>query len=146
MSTDPPLPPDRIIVGGIKFHAYHGLTRLEREVGVRCSIDVEMTLDLSPAIASDRLGTTIDYREVHRLVLDIGQRRESLHLIESLAGRIAQEMLARFSVAEVTVRVRKETPIIDGVVDYIGVQVTRRRARRAARPRARRLTRAARSK
>ena len=137
-------------MGGIKFHAYHGLTRLEREVGVRCSIDVEMTLDLSGAISSDRLGQTIDYREVHRLVLDIGQRRESLHLIESLAGRIAQEMLGRFSIAEVTVRVRKETPIIDGVVDYIGVEVTRSkaRARRPARRAAssRPLRRATRSK
>jgi dihydroneopterin aldolase len=130
---------DRIIVGGIKFHAYHGLTRLEREVGVRCSIDVEMTLDLSPAIASDRLGDTIDYRAIHRLVLEIGQERKSFHLIESLGGRIAQEILDRFAVQDVTVRVRKETPIIDGIVDYIGVQVTRRQtrrrtARRAARP------------
>jgi 7,8-dihydroneopterin aldolase/epimerase/oxygenase len=126
---------DRIIVGGIKFHAYHGLTRLEREVGVRCSIDVEMSLDLSPAISSDRLGDTIDYREIHRLVLEIGQERKSFHLIESLGGRIAEEILGRFPVGEVTVRVRKETPIINGIVDYIGVQITRRRsARRRARP------------
>src|SRR5688572_29374431 len=108
---------DRIIVGGIKFHAYHGLTRLEREVGVRCTIDVEMTLDLSPAISSDRLGDTIDYREIHQLVLQIGQDRTSFHLIESLAGRIAEEILSRFPVGEVTVRVRKETPIIEGIVD-----------------------------
>lgn len=118
---------DRIIVGGIKFHAYHGLTRLEREVGVRCSIDVEMSVDLSSAIASDQLQDTIDYREVHNLVLEIGQKRSSFHLIESLGGCIAAEMLRRFPVEEVTVRVRKETPIIDGIVDYIGVQVTRRR-------------------
>lgn len=116
---------DRILVSGIKFHAYHGLTRLEREVGVRCSIDVEMTLDLTPAIESDSLSRTIDYREVHRVVLEIGQAKGSFHLIESLAGRIAREMLARFAIREVTVRVRKETPIIDGIVDYIGVQVTR---------------------
>jgi len=119
---------DKIIVGGIKFHAYHGLTRLEREVGVRCSIDVEMSVDLSAAIASDKLGDTIDYREVHRIVLEIGQVRNSFHLIESLAGRIASEILRKFKVSEVTVRVRKETPIIDGIVDYIGVQVTRDRA------------------
>ena len=119
---------DRIIVGGIKFHAYHGLTRLEREVGVRCSIDVEMTLDLSAAIARDSLKDTIDYREVHRVVLEIGQDRNSFHLIESLGGRIAEEILVRFPpVSEVTIRVRKETPIIDGIVDYIGIQVTRDR-------------------
>jgi len=125
---------DRIIVGGIKFHAYHGLTRLEREVGVRCSIDVEMSTDLSGAIASDRLSDTIDYREVHRIVLKIGQDRNSFHLIESLAGRVAEEILASFPITEVTVRVRKETPIIDGIVDYIGVQVTRTSAARNPRP------------
>jgi dihydroneopterin aldolase len=120
---------DRIIVGGIKFHAYHGLTKLEREVGVRCSIDVEVDVDLSRAIASDRLADTIDYREIHRLVLALGQD-DSYHLIESLAGRIAQEIIGRFGVGRVTVRVRKETPIIDGIVDYIGVEVTRGRATR----------------
>jgi len=118
---------DRIVVSGIKFHAYHGLTKLEREVGVRCSIDVEMSIDLSPAIASDALGDTIDYREIHGIVLRIGKDKHSFHLIESLAGRIAEEVLARFPVEDVTVRVRKETPIIDGIVDNIGVQVTRRR-------------------
>ena len=122
---------DKIIVGGIKFHAYHGLTRLEREVGVRCSIDVEMSLDLSGAIANDHLADTIDYREVHRVVLEVGQERNSFHLIESLAGRIAEEILSRFPISEVMVRVRKETPIIDGIVDYIGVQITRRQRGRA---------------
>ena len=121
---------DRIIVSGIKFHAYHGLTRLEREVGVRCSIDVEMSVDLAAAIASDHLSDTIDYRVVHNLVLEIGQKRNSFHLIESLAGCIAAEMLERFPIKEVTVRVRKETPIIDGIVDNIGVQVTRLRGGR----------------
>ena len=118
---------DRIVVGGIKFHAYHGLTRLEREVGVRCSIDVELATDLTPAIHSDHLADTIDYRAIHSLVLEIGQDKTSYHLIESLAGRIAEEILRRFGVREVTVRVRKETPIIEGIVDYIGVEVRRDR-------------------
>jgi dihydroneopterin aldolase len=119
---------DRIIVGGIKFHAYHGLTKLERQVGVRCSIDVELKLDLKSAIASDSLRDTIDYRRIHALVLDVGRKRKSYHLIESLGGIIAREILEGFPVSEVTVRVRKETPVLDGIVDYIGVEVTRRRA------------------
>lgn len=111
---------------------------------MRCSIDVEMEVDLSPAIESDSLADTIDYREVHRLVLEIGQEKGSFHLIESLAGRVAGAMLSKFPVTEVTIRVRKETPIINGIVDYIGVQVTRRKgaAPRAGRGRARRAVRA----
>jgi len=120
---------DKIVVGGIKFHAFHGFTQLEREVGVRCSIDVEMVLDLRRAIRSDKLRDTIDYREVHSLVLDIGRRRKSYHLIESLAGKIAEEILVRFKVRQVTVKVRKETPLLDGIVDHVGVQVTRMKSR-----------------
>ena len=33
---------DRIFIEGIKFHGYHGLTRMEREVGVRLSVDVSI--------------------------------------------------------------------------------------------------------
>jgi 7,8-dihydroneopterin aldolase/epimerase/oxygenase len=120
---------DRIVVGGIKFHAFQGLTKLERQVGVRCSIDVELTLDLKHAIDSDSLRDTIDYRKIHALVLDVGRKRKSYHLIESLGGIIADEILEGFPVAEVTVRVRKETPVLDGIVDYIGIEVTRRRGR-----------------
>jgi len=127
MAADKERAADRIIVGGIKFHAYHGLTKLERQVGVRCSIDVELTLDLGRAIESDSLAHTIDYRRIHALVLDVGRKRKSYHLIESLGGIIADEILEGFPVTEVTVRVRKETPVLDGIVDYIGVEVTRRR-------------------
>lgn len=123
-----PRRPDRIVVGGIKFHAYHGFTRLEREVGVRCSIDVEMAADLDRAVGSDALSETVDYRKVHELVLEIGRQGESFHLIESLAGRIAEEILRRFAVEEVTVRVRKETPLLAGIVDFVGVEVTRDRS------------------
>jgi dihydroneopterin aldolase len=118
---------DRIIVGGIKFHAFHGFTKLEREVGIRCSIDVEMVTDLSGAIAGDSLSRTVDYRKVHELVLEIGRKGNSFHLIESLAGTIASEILRRFPVEEVTIRVRKETPLLDGIVDFVGVEVTRKR-------------------
>jgi hypothetical protein len=56
-----------------------------------------------------------------------GRKRNSYHLIESLGGQIAAEILKSYPVGEVTVRVRKETPLLDGIVDYVGVEVTRRR-------------------
>ncbi len=118
---------DRIIVGGIKFHAYLGLTRLERQVGVRCSIDVVLEIDLQRAASSDDLADTIDYREVHAMVINRGRDGQNTHLIESLAGNIAAEILTRYpTVAEVTVRVRKETPVLDGIVEYVGAEVTRK--------------------
>ena len=116
----------KIIVSGIKFHGYHGLTRIEREIGVRYSVDVEMTLDLGPAAASDDVQKTIDYRSVHHTVLEVG-RNNSYHLIDTLAERIASAVLRSTIASSLLVRVRKETPILDGIVDSVSAEMVRRR-------------------
>ena len=116
----------RILVTGIKFHGFHGLTRIEREIGVRYSVDVELECDLEAAAASDRVKDTIDYRGVHHTVVEIG-RKESYHLIETLAAKIAAALLARTKAGAVTVRVHKETPILDGIVDSVSVELRRER-------------------
>src|SRR4029453_13244306 len=64
---------DKILLSGIRFHGYHGLTRMERGVGGRYSIDLELTYDYAKAIASDRIADTLDYRKVHRIVQGIGR-------------------------------------------------------------------------
>lgn len=116
----------KILVSGIKFHGYHGLTRIEREIGVRYSVDVEMMCDLEAAARSDQIQHTIDYRAVHREVIDVG-KSHSYHLIETLADRIASAILASTTASSVVVRVRKETPILDGIVDSVSVELTRER-------------------
>ena len=44
---------DRIFIEGIKFHGYHGLTRMERQIGVRLSVDVSLWIDLERSGRSD---------------------------------------------------------------------------------------------
>ena len=132
-NSDPgrkPFVADTIILEGIRFHGFHGLTRMERQVGVRYRVDVEMAADVTAAAATDRVSDTIDYRKVHQLVIEVG-RRESYHLIETLSAHLAEEILRRFPVLRVRVLVRKETPVLDGIVDAVGVQVERTRAEAA---------------
>lgn len=117
---------DRIIVSGIRFHARHGATRIEREMGVRYFVTVEMEKDLSPSMASDALADTVDYAVVHEVVLDVA-RRNSFYLLETLAGEVAGQLLASFAIDAVRVQVRKETPLLEGIVDWVGVDITRRR-------------------
>jgi dihydroneopterin aldolase len=112
----------RIRVSGIRFHAYHGLTKLERQVGVRHRVDIEMDTDIGVPARSDRIEDTIDYREIHEIVVRIG-RGNSFHLIETLAARIAEQILDSFPVQRVRVAVDKETPVLDGMVDSVGVEV-----------------------
>lgn len=122
---------EKILLSGIRFHGYHGLTRMEREVGGRYSIDLELTFDYSKAIASDRIADTLDYRKVHRIVQEIG-RGESFRLIEALAGKIVAALFEKVPAEEIFIRVRKETPVLDGIVESVGVEL--RRSRSEAQP------------
>ena len=117
---------DRIFIEGIKFHGFHGMTRMERQVGVRLSVDVSLELDLYPAGRSDNVRQALDYRKVHERVVEIG-RAKSHRLLESYAVVLMDALFEEFSVERITVRVRKETPVLDGIVDSVGVELTRKR-------------------
>ena len=117
---------DRIFIEGIKFHGYHGLTRMEREVGVRLSVDVSLELDLSVSGRSDNVRETLDYRKVHKRVVELG-RGSSHRLLESYAVALLDALFEEFAVDKITVRVRKETPVLDGIVDSVGVELSRER-------------------
>jgi 7,8-dihydroneopterin aldolase/epimerase/oxygenase len=115
---------DKITVQGIQFFGRHGVTPAEREVGQRFVVDVELRLDLARSAAGDRLEDTVDYVAVHDLVREVG-RGAPAALLETLADRIARAVLGRFGPKEVTVRVRKPAPPIDGALDWVGVEITR---------------------
>ena len=117
---------DRILIEGIKFHGFHGLTKLERQVGVRLSVDLMLEKDLEEAGRGDNVRATVDYRVVHERVVTLG-RGSSHRLLESFAVAVLEALLDEFPVDRVTVRVRKDTPVLDGIVDSVGVEMTRDR-------------------
>jgi 7,8-dihydroneopterin aldolase/epimerase/oxygenase len=119
--------PDRIVLQGIQFYAYHGVPPEERAVGHRFEVDVEVDCDLAPAGRSDDVADTIDYGRLARRVLEIGRERP-FQLIEALAAALAERVLAENPRAErVRLRVRKLLPPIDGVVAFAGVEIERER-------------------
>ena len=119
---------DRIFLEGIKFHGFHGLTRMEREVGCRLAVDVSLELDLERSGRHDSVSDTLDYRKVHQRVVEVG-RGSSHKLLESFAVELLDVLIAEFAARRVTVKVRKETPVLDGIVDSVGVELTRENGR-----------------
>lgn len=122
---------DKVIVQGIRFYGHHGVEEAERELGQHFEVDVELSLDLLPAGRSDDLKVTVDYAEVHRLVVEIGTK-ERFQLLEAMAERIAQAILERFPVEEVRVRARKPSPPLQGELGYVGVEILRGWERRSS--------------
>lgn len=119
---------DRIALTNMRFQGRHGVLEEERVQPQPFEIDVELSLDLSPAGASDDLRRTADYREVFEIVRDTIEG-SSRQLIESLAETIAARLLADFAtvgVGEVLVRVRKPNVNLPGALDAASVEITRR--------------------
>lgn len=115
---------DKILLGGAQFFGHHGVSDEERQTGGRYVVDVELVRDQAVAAASDNLADTISYADVYRVAREIVEGK-SFRLVESLADAIAQELLARFAVDQVMVRVKKSPPPIDGIVEYAGVEIRR---------------------
>jgi len=115
---------DRIRLSGIALFAHLGVHDAERETGQKIRIDVELSADLSEGAASDHLARTIDYEKVYRLVEEI-VAASRFRLIEALASNLADALLERFPVAEVTVRVQKPNVPFQGTMSAVEVELTR---------------------
>jgi len=117
---------DKLLLEDVRFWGRHGLTKAEQAVGAWFSVDVELSLDLEPAIVSDHVGATVDYGRVTRRVVDVGTGSR-VNLIERLAGLLAESLLREFPAVEVRVRVRKLTAPLEGLVGTPAVEIVRRR-------------------
>jgi dihydroneopterin aldolase len=115
---------DRIFLRGIQFYGHHGVYEEERRLGQRFVVDVELYLDLSGAASVDDVSAAVDYSMVHAAVVEVGTQQR-FRLLEALATRIASTLLERFPARRVTVRAAKPAPALPGVLEEVGVEVTR---------------------
>jgi 7,8-dihydroneopterin aldolase/epimerase/oxygenase len=120
---------DTIMLAGMSFYAYHGVSKAEQETGRKYEVDCEMVADLSLAGKSDRLDKTIDYSRVYKLIEQVITGKKCL-LIEKLAATISESILSATKAETVTVRVRKLAPPIDGCVKHVEIEMTRHRSLR----------------
>ena len=83
-----------------------GITDEERAKPQRLLVTVDMSLDFTSAVASDRIERTINYQTVVADLLGFGEGR-SWKLIEKLASNIADLVLAKYTPDAVRVEVKK---------------------------------------
>jgi dihydroneopterin aldolase len=116
---------DTIRIQNMSFYGYHGVAATERDLGGRFQVDVELGLDLRAAGESDALEDTVDYKAIYDLVARI-QDSNRFRLLEAFAHAIAEGIVDGFEVDEVTVRVRKASVPLGGLIDHAEVEITRR--------------------
>lgn len=113
-----------IRLNNAKFYAHHGVLDVERSNGGLFEIDAELTCDVAAAEAEDNLKKTLDYEKLYSFIKDIVSGKK-FYLIESLAARISNNIIESFPIVQkVTVKVRKPSPPLGGVVDNVEVEHT----------------------
>lgn len=116
---------DIIRIKNATFFAYHGALQEEQNIGGKFEVDVDMFTDFSEAAREDNLHKTIDYRlvykEINKTLLD-----SNYYLIETISHKIADDLLKNHSqIKKITVRVRKNSVPIGGVIDCVEAEVTK---------------------
>ena len=105
------------------FYAYHGVLLDEQNLGGKFEVDVDLYCDLSRGAKSDHLDDTVNYERVYDCIRILVMEKKHL-LLESLANAIGKGILEDFSkVQSVTVRVRKPSAPVKGVIDYVEVEL-----------------------
>ena len=109
---------------GIVLHGFHGVLEEERRDGQRFLVDLELDLEHEHASRSDRIEDAVDYREVVATVARVSDAR-AYHLLEALAGALADALVDEFPVSAVRVRVRKPDVVLEPPVEHAAVSVER---------------------
>lgn len=120
MSTDKPL--DVIFLRGLEVECIIGFIEWERRVKQIVVIDLELPVDCARAAVNDEVADTLDYKQVAKRVTTFVAASE-FKLVETMAERLAQLLLAEFALPWVRISINKPGAI-RGSRD-VGVRVER---------------------
>ncbi|KAI4377541.1 hypothetical protein MLD38_015147 [Melastoma candidum] len=119
---------DKLVLRGLMFHGYHGVKEEEKKLGQKFLIDVDAWMDLRRAGRSDNLQDTISYTAIYRIVKEVVEG-PSRNLLESVAEHIAMTTLTQFpQISAVWVKVGKPHVAVVGSLDYLGIEILRKRS------------------
>jgi dihydroneopterin aldolase len=110
-------------IRNVEFQGKHGASADERRSSRRFQVDVDLSFPMGRAAESDRLGDTINYRDVCELIVRIGEA-EPYRLLEALAAEMLREMHKQWPQARITIELRKLHPPCPGNPDYTAVRLS----------------------
>lgn len=116
---------DRVLVEGLQVEVVVGVYDHERDAPQPLLFDLELSCDNRKPAASDAVADTVDYAAVCEAVRRFVSRQRP-QLLETLAERLAAELLRRFAVETARVRIRKPVAAKALGAASVGVEIVRR--------------------
>jgi dihydroneopterin aldolase len=115
---------DKILISKMDCPAIVGVTAEERSAAQHLLIDLEFLIDSRKPARTDSIRDAIDYSQVAAAVAEVCAR-QPYHLIETIAERIAERVLADFPTTGTRVLVRKISPLTQPKADHVSIEILR---------------------
>ena len=116
---------DKVFIEALEIECVIGIYDWERKIRQPVVLDIEMDFDNRAPAASDDIADTLDYKAVSkRLIEFVGQ--SDYGLVETLAERCAEIVLAEFGVSWLRLKLSKPGAVRGAVA--VGVIIERSRA------------------
>lgn len=97
---------DRVFIENLTIETVIGIFDWERDIKQAVSLDLEMDYDIRPAAATDQIVDTLDYKAVAKRLIRFVEQSE-FQLVETLAERCAEIVLAEFPVRRLKLKLSK---------------------------------------
>ncbi|MFK7809612.1 MAG: dihydroneopterin aldolase [Saprospiraceae bacterium] len=113
----------QIVLEGLQFYAYHGVYSEEELIGNQFEVDIYIKTNFKKAAESDDVRNTVNYETV--FLICQAAMRDTVKLIETVAQNIIYGLKNQFSsIQEVTVRIRKASPIPQAKFSSVYIEET----------------------
>ncbi len=114
---------DIVFLRGLRIETVIGIYDWEKEIKQPVILDIEMSTDVACAARTDRIEDAVDYKAVSkRLKQFVGESR--FELVETLAERCAEIILAEFNIGWLRLTLNKVGAVTDA--GDVGVIIERR--------------------
>ena len=98
---------DIIYLHDLKIECVIGIWEWERRIKQAIILDLDMAADIRRAAATDQIDDTLNYKAVAKRLIDFVGNSQ-FQLVETLAEKVAEILLAEFELRWVRVRVNKK--------------------------------------
>jgi len=115
---------DKIRILNLKIPAKHGAYEFEKKREGIFELDIEMHLNLSKPARTDTLEDTVNYDEAVSIITSVFTEKD-YNLIESVGEKICNQLLEKYSIKKVKIKIRKPHAPIMANLDTVEVELLR---------------------
>lgn len=107
----------------MEFFANHGCFEQEQIIGNKFMVDLLVNVDCSEAETSDQIDKALNYTELYNIIKE--QMAITSHLLENVAGRIIDKIVAKFpQIDQAKIVIDKLNPPLGGQLYASSVTIT----------------------